>query len=280
MSTRFGRFHLLGLLGRGALGDTYKAHDERSGRTLALKVVDLTFGREAALWEVAATLTTLSHPHLAELLEATHVDGRAVLAFELVEGQPLDALLSGHTLAARRAVDIGLAVAGALSVAHRRGIVHGDLRPANIMVSRNGRPKLIDTGLAAFTRGGAARLRLGAAPDQATDLPRGLPEYLAPEQALGEAGDARTDVFCLGAALYEMLAGRPPHTGATPADAIVHLLSSPPVPLSRLRRDLPPTLDALVLSCLAKSVASRPADGGAVARRLADVAEALRGPAS
>jgi serine/threonine-protein kinase len=289
-----GEYKILDRLGEGGIGEVFRARDTRHGRTVAIKLVrdDLMTdaGRCARLIADAQAAMRLSHPNLATIFEVAVVPrpgsgrpeeaGRVFVVSEFVAGDKLDALVSGTPLNARRAVDLALQLADALAEAHARGILHRDLRPENVIVTRKGQAKLLDTGLAAWTRGGAARE--GAAGQVAADATIALATaaYLAPEQALGMTGDERTDVYCLGAILYDMLGGRPPFTGASAVDVTLQVLQAPPVRPSRLNPAVPRELETLVLSMLAKSPSSRPVRVALVSASLREIAAAMEARAS
>lgn len=262
MIDRVAHYNLLERLGEGELGPAYRARDTRVGRTSLVKIVPERLagdpGTRARLVEAAQAAAALSHPHLVTLFELGEADGRLFLAFEFVRGRTLRAEIGGRPLHVRHAVDLAAQVADALAAAHASGIVHGDLRPDTIMVTTKGLAKLLDCGLTAWTRGGRARAaaRTGAGPiDSALALT--VWPYLAPEETQGAAPDRASDLFSLGAVLYELLAGRPAFAGRTPADVLENVRAAAPPPPSRLNREVPPELDGIVLRALASSPADR-----------------------
>lgn len=279
-----GEYKILDRLGEGGIGEVFRARDTRHGRTVAIKLVrdDLIAdaGRRAQLIADAQAAMQLSHPNIATIFDVAEEAGRVFVVSEFVAGDKLDALVSGTPLNARRAVDLALQLADALAEAHARGILHRDLRPENVIVTRKGQAKLLDTGLAAWTRGGAARE--GAAGQVAAHATIALATaaYLAPEQALGMTGDERTDVYCLGAILYDMIGGRPPFAGASPVDVTLQVLQAPPVRPSRLNPAVPREIESLVLRMLAKSPSSRPASAALVSASLRSIAGSLEARAS
>lgn len=271
-----GDYKILDRLGEGGIGEVFRARDTRHGRTVAIKLVrdDLIADprqRERFVADARAA-ARVSHPNIAALFDVCEQPDRVFIVFEYVAGDRLDALVSGTPLNARRAVDLGLQLADALAEAHAGGVLHRDLRPDNVIVTRKGQAKLLDTGLAAWTRGGAARQ--GASGQVAAHAATALATapYLAPEQALGMTGDERTDVYCLGAILYETIAGRPPFAGANPVDVTLQVVQAAPVPPTRLNAAVPPDLEALVLSMLSKSPSGRPLSAALVSAKLREIA--------
>ena len=200
-------YKVLGPLGAGGLGEVYRARDTRVGRTVAVKVLPPEITRDPdrlrALLDAAKVAAAVSHPNIAALFEVGEDAGRQFLVFEFVPGDPLNALIEGRALNVRRAVELAIQLADALADAEALDLMHGDIRPATIVVTSKDRAKLMNFGLAAFTAGGASRRTA-------------FPRYVAPEQAGGAVGDIRSDIFSLGAVLFEMLTGPPARPGAGP----------------------------------------------------------------
>jgi serine/threonine protein kinase len=257
----FGSCQLIERVGAGALGDVYRARDTIHGRTVALKRVPAAVTddpeRRAALDDAAAAAARVSHPAVAVLYELGVDGGETFLAHEFVPGQTLAAMLSGRPLHPRRATEIAIEIADGLAAIHAAGLVHGDLRPDNVIVTPKGHAKLLDAGFAAFTAGGALRTsagqRLGALPAAAVPTLR----YLAPEEALGEGGDARSDLFALGAILYEMLTGQPTFPQQDPDDLLLAIVQSTPSSPRSRSTTVTPELDRVVMRALGKSLDSR-----------------------
>lgn len=263
-----GVYHLLERVGAGALGEVFRARDTVHGRTVAIKrvpaVVVADPARSQALKETAQGLSAVSHPGVAILYECGEHDGELFLAQEYVPGQSLTQLLGGRALNPRRALDLAIEAAEALAALHAVGRLHGDVRPDNIVVTPKGHLKLLDAGLAAFTGGGA--LRATAASRLGTLTPSTLPvlRYLAPEQALGEGGDARSDLFALGAVLYEMLVGTPAFERPAADDTLIATLHSSPEAPSAKSPSVPKALDGIVARALAKPLNARYQDAGSL----------------
>ena len=208
MIETLGPYKILERIGAGGMGDVYRARDTRHGRTVAIKVLPASVSgdadRRARFLRDARATAALSHPNIATLYEVNEDQDQVLLVFDFVPGQTLKAIIGGHPLNPRRAIDLAAQVADALAEAHAAGIVHRDLKPDNVMVTPRGNAKLLDYGLAAWTGGGADRGTSVTGADAAS----ATTSYLSPEQVLGDAGDDRTDVFSLGVILFEMLTGR------------------------------------------------------------------------
>ena len=263
--TRLGVYEVVSSLGAGGMGEVYRAKDTRLGREVALKVLPEAFARDAdrrARFErEARTVAGLNHPNIVVLYSVEEDQGVHFLTMELVEGGDLGRLVSPGGLPPERVLELGIALAEALMAAHERGVVHRDLKPANVMVTREGRIKVLDFGLSKTAAPGpdlaATQMDTLSTPLSTPGMVLGTVPYMAPEQVRGEAVDARTDLFALGVMLYELTAGRRPFTGATPADVCSSILRDPPGSLAALRDDLPPDLDRVIGRCLEKDPRAR-----------------------
>jgi hypothetical protein len=254
--TRIGPYHVQEEVGRGGMGVVYAARDERLGRTVALKVLPREISRDARARErlarEARAAAALSHPAIATVYALEEIDGELFLASELVRGVTLRQALSAGRLPPARALEILMQLAEALDAAHRAGIVHRDLKPENVLLTPDGRVKVVDFGIArTLSPAGDGRLTL-------TGTALGTPGYMAPEQLRGDAVDARADVFAFGVIAYELAAGEHPFGGSDPA-SLVERLESDTAPLSRPID--PPALDRIVRHCLRGDPASRFASG-------------------
>lgn len=267
---RLSRFDLQDVLGQGATAVVYRARDKTLNRTVAVKVLRELGGASDVVRErfrrEAQAAAGLSHPNVVTVYDAGEEEGRAFLVMELVEGRPLDRLLKeepkGNPLALLEKAARGVAAA------HERGIVHRDLKPANILVTASGEPKVGDFGLAHLVETRTELTRTGTA--------LGTPLYMAPEQVEARSGEIspRTDVYALGAILYEMLTGRPPHVGASLADLYARIVRQDPVPPRTLIPSAAFDAQTIALKALEKEPARRYAD----AREFADdLARHLRG---
>jgi serine/threonine-protein kinase len=279
MITRVGRYRVTSLLGVGGLGPLYKARDEQVGRTVALRVVDPAIPADPvlrqAVIDAAERVAALNDPSLAMLFDALSEDDADALAFEYVDGKPTQPRSEGGVPDLHYALDIVSAVARALAHAHALEITHGDVRPHNILVSARGRPKLVETGFTAFSRGGAARRALARHPDRVPAEAFAVAPYVSPEEAVGQSPSPAGDVFSLGVVFFELLTGTLPFVTSSVTDLLIRAASEdPPSPRSR-NPSVSPSLDALVLGCLARSPRSR-LTAQVVATRAAALLGALR----
>jgi TolB-like protein/Tfp pilus assembly protein PilF len=258
--TRLGAYEILSALGAGGMGEVYRARDTRLGREVALKVLPEAFardpGRLARFEREARTVAALNHPNIVVLHSIEESEGVRFLTMELVEGQGLDRLVASSGLPLPRVLDLSIPLADALVAAHEKGVIHRDLKPGNVMVTREGRVKVLDFGLAKATREDAAGDQTQAvtmeSPISQAGHAVGTMPYMAPEQIRGEAVDARADVFALGVMLYELLAGTRPFSGKTSADLSSSILRDDPVSLQTLRAELPRDMERIVGRCLEK----------------------------
>jgi TolB-like protein len=261
-------YKLLEQIGTGGLGDVYRARDTRLGRTVAIKfppadlMADAT--RRDALLSQARVLTALSHPSIATLFDVGEHGDRIYLVFEFVPGEPLSHVIGGRPIHPRRAVEFGIQLADAMAEAHAVDLIHGDIRPANVVVTPKDRAKLLDFGMFAFTNGGAARASSAAAGETARSQMAAA--YIAPEELDGGQPDSRADIFALGCVLFEMLTGRQAFaTGGR---------ETTPVP-SGSHRGVPAELDAIVGRMLARDPNARYQSAATIAAELRGVAAIL-----
>jgi WD40 repeat protein len=257
-------------LGQGGMGTVYRARREDAYRQqVAVKVVRPGHDSEEMLARFRTerqVLADLAHPHIARLLDGgTTEDGRPYFVMEYIDGEPLDTFCDRRQLGTRERLYLLQAVCAAVLHAHGRGVLHRDLKPANVLMTADGTPKVTDFGLAKRLEGGDG----GAGPTQSGAV-LGTPSYMAPEQAAGKgkAVGPATDVYALGAVLYELLTGRPPFRAETPLDTLLQVLGAQPVPPSRLHPGLPRDLETICLKCLQKDPARRYACVAALAEDL------------
>ncbi|HTS01618.1 MAG TPA: serine/threonine-protein kinase, partial [Thermoanaerobaculia bacterium] len=260
------------------MGEVYRAHDPRLGRDVAVKVLPENFleGEEnkQRFEREARLLAALNHPGIAAIYSFEEIPGsssssssppatRHVLVMELIEGETLAARLAKGPMALDQLLPIGMQIADALDKAHRQGIVHRDLKPGNVMLTKGG-AKLLDFGLAkvlapAGPTSGATSLPTMASPQHLTQQGTilGTFHYMAPEQLEGGDADARSDIFALGAVLFEMATGRKAFEGKSQASLIGAILKESPPPASSVSPMTPPALDRVIATCLAKDPEDR-----------------------
>jgi len=263
--TRFGIYDIVGPLGAGGMGEVYRARDTRLGREVALKVLPAEFAadhdRLARFEHEARTVANLNHPNIVTLFTVEDQDRTRFLTMELIEGEPLDRRLEPSGMEYLRVVELGLAIVDALVAAHGKGVVHRDLKPGNIMLTRDGRVKVLDFGLAKLAPpdpGMAQTQEATLAPSvSVAGQVVGTVPYMAPEQVRGEGVDARTDLFALGIILYELTAGRRPFEGATLSLVTSAILHDAPLPIAKIRPDVPEDLERIILRCLEKNPSVR-----------------------
>jgi non-specific serine/threonine protein kinase len=294
VGTAISRYRISERIGTGGMGVVYRARDERLGRDVALKLLagsSLDSGSASQRFVREAQLAaTLNHPNIVTIYEVEEADGYHFIAMEFVEGETLRARIARGPLELDEVIRIGADVADALDAAHTLGLVHRDVKPANILLTRSGRAKVADFGLAKRVEGepGSDDAGLLAKAATVSDLSRtgavaGTISYMSPEQTRGDALDPRSDLFSLGVVLYEALTGRLPFEGPT-AVAVLHEIAvvEPPAP-SRIRRGLPRAVDAVVLRAMAKDRDRRYARGAEIAaalRSLSDVPSLFAGSAA
>ena len=261
--TRLGPYEVLSPLGAGGMGEVYRARDPRLGRDIAIKVLPEALASDANRLErferEARTVAGLNHPNIVVLYSIEQDGPTRFLTMELVEGQALDTHLLPGGLPGARVIELGIAIADALTAAHEKGVVHRDLKPANVMLSREGRVKVLDFGLAKFAgaEDSAAQTMTVAAPLSTDGMIMGTAPYMAPEQLRGELVDARTDLFALGILLYELATGRRPFQGKSTAELASSILRDTPPKLQSTRPDLPQDLERIVGRCLEKAPRER-----------------------
>jgi serine/threonine protein kinase len=261
--TKIGPYEILAPLGAGGMGEVYRARDTRLGRDVAIKVLPEALARDAERLRrfetEARAVAALNHPNILSIHDIGTHDGAPYLVLECLEGQSLRQELSGGVLPLRRAVEYGNEIAQGLAAAHDKGIIHRDLKPENIFVTRDGRVKILDFGLAKLATpeaGSGEGATLEAVPTSAGAV-LGTVGYMAPEQVKGEAADARSDIFALGTILYEMLSGQRAFRRDTSAETMTAILKEDPPELSLTGKPIQPALERIVRRCLEKKPLQR-----------------------
>jgi len=256
--TRLGPYEIVALLGAGGMGVVYRARDSRLGRDVAIKVLSPVYASDSERLKrfehEARAAGALNHPNILAVFDVGTHERAPFLVTELLEGETLRARLQGGPLPVRKALEIGREIARGLAAAHARGIVHRDLKPENLFLTRDGRVKILDFGIAKLLRGEAGPLGEAAMTESLTQpgLIIGTAGYIAPEQVQGQAADHRADLFALGCVLHEMLAGKRAFGGTGSVDALHAILHQEPTPLDELRPEVPSAVTSLVLHCLEK----------------------------
>jgi eukaryotic-like serine/threonine-protein kinase len=254
-----GSYEVLSFISRGGMGEVYLAEDKRLGRKVALKLLPTSFTKDndrlRRFEQEARAASALNHPNIITIYEIREAGSSHIIATEFVEGETLRSRLNRVPLTTTEALEIAIQVADALAAAHKAGIIHRDIKPENIMLRPDGYVKVLDFGL--------AKLSEQASPAVAAEAPTiqvrtgsgiviGTAGYMSPEQARGLGVDNRSDIFSLGAVIYEMLARRKPFEGDTPSDTLAAILKTEPPPLSRVLPGVPSELTRIVTKCLKK----------------------------
>src|SRR5271163_1056283 len=209
--SKLGPYEIQCPLGAGGMGEVYRARDTRLGRDVALKIIPESFANEPdrlrRFEQEARAVAALNHPNILAIHDVGQHDGSPFLVSELLDGANLRAVLDGGALPPRKTIEYGVQIAQGLAAAHEKGIVHRDLKPENIYVTKDGRIKILDFGLAKLAQQSGSDDVTLTSPNTAVGVVMGTASYMAPEQVRGEGADARTDIFSFGTVLYEMLSG-------------------------------------------------------------------------
>ena len=271
---QFGKYDLLGEVGRGGMGVVYKARQRDLKRVVALKMIlasEWASADEISRFQAEArAVARLRHRNIVGIFEVGEEMGRHFFAMDFVEGQSLAAVIAQKPLSSEQAARWMVSIAQAVDHLHAQGLIHRDLKPSNILIDTDGEPMVTDFGLAKMFDGDGAATRTGAI--------LGTPSYMSPEQAAGRNSliGVRSDVYSLGAMLYEMLSGRPPFREDNPLDTLVQVLEGEPTMLRQLVTNIPPELELICFKCLEKDPERR---YGSAAELAADLTRFLRGEA-
>jgi serine/threonine protein kinase/sugar lactone lactonase YvrE len=281
VGSRIGQYEVVSAIGAGGMGEVYRARDSRLGRDVALKILPDHFAadpeRRARFDHEARTVAALNHPNIVTIYSVEESGGTRFLTMEIVEGQTIDALIPPRGLSLPELLKYALPIVDAVSAAHDRHIVHRDLKPSNVMVTRDGRVKVLDFGLAKFQH---APTLDEAAPTQSAGLVTsighvvGTSAYMSPEQAEGRRVDHRSDVFSLGILLYEMATGVRPFTGDTTLAVLLAIVKDAPKPITEVRSGTSHDLARIIDRCLEKDPERRLQS----ARELCELLGALAAP--
>jgi serine/threonine protein kinase len=266
--TRLGPYEITDAVGAGGMGEVYRATDTRLDRTVAIKVLPSHLSNHPDLKQrfdrEAKTISSLQHPHICSLFDVGHENGTDFLVMEYIEGETLAKRLEGGALPADDLLSMGVQITEALDAAHKAGVIHRDLKPGNIMLTKSG-VKLLDFGLA---KTAGAVTSQSSMTQLATEQQSGDPltaegtilgtfQYMSPEQLEGAEADARSDIFALGAVLYEMATGHKAFEGKSQASLIASIMSSSPQPITAIQPLTPPALDQVIRTCLQKDPDAR-----------------------
>jgi len=255
--SRLGPYEILAPIGAGGMGEVYRARDPRLGRDVAIKVLPASFSQDAdrlrRFEQEARAAGALNHPNITSVYDIGSADNAPYIVTELLEGETLRQRIAVGAVGPRKAIDYAVQIAKGLAAAHEKGIVHRDLKPENLFLTRDGRVKILDFGL--------AKLKTETGEDGKTDMQTvsggtqpgvvlGSMGDMAPEQVRGTPADKRSDLFAFGTILYEMLSGQKAFRGDSAADTITAILTKEPPDLSQTNKEVHPGLDRIVRHCL------------------------------
>src|ERR1700728_1839393 len=255
-------YRILEQLGAGGMGVVYKAHDSRLDRALALKLLPENMAQQPQALErfhrEARAASALNHPGICTIYDIGEQDGRAFIAMEFIDGETLRNHIHGKALPGEEVLNFGIQIAEALGAAHAEGIIHRDIKPTNIFITKRGNAKVLDFGLAKLIPKGIAGgdSDSGREPGESTSIVgiiSGTPSYMSPEQVRGDELDARTDIFSLGLVMYEMATGRRAFGGGTGGAIIEAVLTRPPVSVRSINPEIPSSLEAIIDKALCKN---------------------------
>jgi len=260
--TKLGPYEIQSALGAGGMGEVYRARDTRLQRDVALKILPESFTREGdrlhRFEQEARAVAALNHPNILAIFDTGQQNGSPYLVSELLEGETLRTILDGGVLPQRKTIEYGVQIAQGLAAAHEKGIVHRDLKPENVFITKDGRVKILDFGLAKLAQKAAVSDGVTLTSSHtAAGMVMGTASYMAPEQVRGELADPRTDIFAFGAVLYEMASGKRAFRRETTAETMTAVLKEDPPELSDPVHPVSPAMDRIVRRCLEKSPEQR-----------------------
>src|SRR5215472_12891889 len=256
------RYRIIGLIGRGGMGEVYRADDLKLGQPVALKFLPQSLSSDTPLLDrffaEVRTARQVSHPNVCRVYDIGEADGRHFLSMEYVDGEDLASLLRRiGGLPPSKALEIAQQLCAGLGAAHDKGVLHRDLKPSNVMIDGRGRAMITDFGLAAPLHSG----------ENARDV-SGTPAYMAPEQLAGKGASVQSDLYALGLVLYELHTGRRAFDGATLSELVRQHEQEAPAPPSSVAKNIDPAVEKVILKCLEKDPAARPSSASRVAAQL------------
>jgi serine/threonine-protein kinase len=258
---KISHFEITGKLGEGGMGEVWLARDTRLGRTVALKTLPPARAesedRRRRFEDEARAASALNHPGIAHIYDVGEADGIHFIAMEHVEGESLDHRMARAPLTTSEIVDLGSRLADAMAAAHDHGVTHRDIKPSNLMVTPEGRLKVLDFGLAKLQPAVESDPEGTVQTMTQPGVVMGTVQYMSPEQALGKDADHRSDIFSTGVVLYQMATGRLPFQGTTPTETITEIVKSEPVPIGELSPVSPPELERIIRKCMEKDAGRR-----------------------
>ncbi len=261
--TQLGPYKIVSFIGAGGMGEVYRAHDTRLLRDVALKVLPASFTAEPErlrrFEQEARSIAALNHPNIVSVYDVGNSDGVHFIVSELLEGDTLRQRITPSGMPARKAIDLAVQLANGLAAAHERGIVHRDLKPENIFITKAGRLKILDFGLAKLRRPREQAETLDGVSEAHTSVGQvlGTVGYMSPEQVKGDTIDQRSDIFSFGSILYEMLTGQRAFKRNTGAETMTAILNDDPPEFSRQSAPIPPALERIVRHCMEKHPSQR-----------------------
>jgi serine/threonine protein kinase/Tol biopolymer transport system component len=277
--TKLGPYEILAPLGAGGMGEVYRARDSRLNREVAVKILPAAFARDPErlrrFQQEAQAVAALNHPNILAIHDFGNHEGSSYLVTECLEGETLRDRMHPGALPLRKANEYGVQVARGLAAAHEKGIVHRDLKPENIFVTRDGRVKILDFGLAKLAQPDGTILSDAAtmASQTSPGVVMGTVGYMSPEQVKGQAADHRSDLFSFGTILYEMLSGKRAFHGDSSVETMSAILKEDPPELTETNRAVPPALERIVRHCLEKNPDERFQSASDIAFNLSHLSE-------
>jgi eukaryotic-like serine/threonine-protein kinase len=278
-NTKLGPYEILNTLGAGGMGEVYRARDSRLNRDVAVKILPATFARDPErlrrFQQEAQAVAALSHPNILAVHDFGEHEGSPYLVTECLEGETLRDRLRPGALPLRKSNEFGEQIARGLAAAHEKGIVHRDLKPENIFITRDGRVKILDFGLAKLTQPDGSVLSEAAtmASQTGPGVVMGTVGYMSPEQVKGQPADHRSDLFSFGTILYEMLSGKRAFQGDSSVETMTAILKQDPPELTETNRAVPPALERIVRHCLEKNPDERFQSASDIAFNLSNLSE-------